>query len=74
MSLTPDTVSMTYELTLAGVLGPAVRTVLQPIVSASAELHTIVRAGSSSDLDLVDLVRILDSMGVEITEIAAVSA
>lgn len=72
MSLTSETATVVYELTIAGTLGPALRVVLQPLVSASAELQTILRARVPSDVDLVDLVRILDGLGVEFADITSV--
>lgn len=72
MSLTTETATMVYELTVAGALGPAVKAVLQPLVTASAELQTILRAEVPPDVDLVDLVRILDALGVEFADITTV--
>ena len=74
MSLTSETATVVYELTVAGALGPALRAVLQPLVHSSADVHTILRADVPADVDLVDLVRILDAMGVEFSGIMAVPA
>lgn len=62
-----------YELTVVGAFGPVVRGMLETGVSVSAELHAIIRTGLLQDLDLVDLVRLFESKGLEITKISAVT-
>ncbi len=66
--LPPD--PATYELTVVGTLGPCLRAVLQPRVTASAEPQTIMR---SREGDLVDLVLLLESKGLVIASISALT-
>lgn len=61
--------TVTYELTVVGDLGPAVRRALAPYASACAEHQTTLRTGVGEDSDLVDLVLMLASRGLEITDI-----
>lgn len=60
----------TYELTIVGTLGPCLRAVLQPCVTASAEVQTIIR---SRELDLLDLVLLLESNGLVIASISVLT-
>jgi len=46
---------------------------LETCVSVSAELHAIIRTGLLDDLDLVGLVRLFESKGLEITKISAMT-
>jgi len=63
------TQAVTYELTVAGDVGPAVRNALAPYASASSEHLTTLRTEVGEDSDLVDLVLMLASRGLEITDI-----
>lgn len=65
--------STLYELTVVGAFGPVLRGMLQTCVAASAELHAIIRTGLLEDLDLVDLVLLFESKGLEITKISAMT-
>lgn len=58
-----------YQFTIVGTLGPVLRRALEPYVTASPQRQTIVRADSPDGGDLVDLVRLLESKGVEIASI-----
>jgi hypothetical protein len=62
-----------YELTVVGALGPVLRHALEPCGSAPPELHTVLRAGMPAHADLVDLVLLLDSTGLEIAAVSAVT-
>jgi hypothetical protein len=59
-----------YELTIVGAVGPVLRDALRPHAVSSAELRTIVSADLPGNHDLVDLVGILASRGIEIEEVA----
>lgn len=65
----PRVEGVTYELTVVGDVGPAVRNALAPYASASSEHQTTLRTGVGEDRDLVDLVLMLASRGLEITDI-----
>jgi hypothetical protein len=65
----PRVAGVTYELTVVGDVGPAVRNALAPYASASSEHRTTLRTGVGEDRDLVDLVLMLASRGLEITDI-----
>lgn len=58
-----------YQFTIVGTLGPVLRRALEPYVTASPQRQTIVRAESPEGRDLVDLVRLLESRGLEIASI-----
>lgn len=61
-----------YELTVTGGLGPVLRGALAPYVTASAAIHTVMRAGTTEDEDIVDLLLLLESRGIEVAGISAV--
>lgn len=65
--------TMLYELTVVGAFGPVVRGMLDTCVSVSSELHAIICTSLLEDLDLVDLVRLFESKGWEITKISAMA-
>jgi hypothetical protein len=65
--------STLYELAVVGAFGPVVLGMLETCVSVSAELHAIIRTGLLDDLDLVGLVRLFESKGLEITKISAMT-
>lgn len=58
-----------YELVVSGTLGPVLRCALARYASATSEYQTVVRAWVPADRDLVDLVRVLASRGLEIADI-----
>jgi hypothetical protein len=59
----------TYELTVTGAVGPVLRSALSPPAVASTEQQTILRAELDGNIDLVDLVLMLASRGLEITAV-----
>ena len=61
-----------YELTLVGELGPAMRALVEPSATATSEVHTIMRVRARDDEDLVDVVHRLRSRGLEITNISTI--
>lgn len=61
-----------YELTVAGDLGPGVHAALTPYAAALGELHTVLRARTSQDVEFLDLVLLLESRGLRIASIAVV--
>ena len=62
-----------YELTVVGALGPVLCSALRPYVSACSEMHTVIRADAPGDTDLVDLVRLLESRGMDIATISLIA-
>ncbi len=58
--------ALVYELTIAGGIGPVVRNALRPQVAEPPRLFTILRTGALSGRDLVDLVLLLHSRGLDI--------
>lgn len=62
----------TYELTVVGALGPVLRKALAPYATASCEQHTILRTALGDDADLVDLVLMLASRGLDIADVVEV--
>lgn len=72
MSSTGEPVSSAiYEFTVAGILGPTLRHALEP-VTASMTLQTVMRAHAPEQQDLVDVVFLLQSLGLEITDVSVV--
>jgi hypothetical protein len=59
-----------YELTVVGMLGPVLRDVLRPYQVTSTGHHTIMRKDMTDNHDLVDLVHLLDSVGLQIADVA----
>lgn len=62
-----------YQFTIVGTLGPMFRRALEPYVTASPQRQTIVRSDSPEGGDLVDLVCLLESRGLEIASICQVT-
>ncbi|HEU4947663.1 MAG TPA: hypothetical protein VFT31_10955 [Kribbella sp.] len=62
-----------YELTVVGALGPVLRMALEPCATASSQLQTILRTKLPADRDLVDLVALLESRGLQIETLAALT-
>jgi hypothetical protein len=69
MTGTPGRGAATYELVVAGDLGPVLRHALAPYASAHCEHHTVLRTVVGEDSDLVDLVLMLASRGLEISDV-----
>jgi hypothetical protein len=59
-----------YEVTVLGALGPVLRRAIEPYATATVECQTIVRACVAGCADLVELVHLLESGGLQIAEIA----
>lgn len=62
-----------YELTVAGALGPVLRSALAPCFVAQTEPQTVLRANVHDDGDLIDLLRLLESRGLDVADIAVVT-
>lgn len=58
-----------YELVVVGALGPVLRNALAPCAAARSEHQTILRTVVGEDSDLVDLVLMIASRGLEISDI-----
>lgn len=58
-----------YELTVRGELGPVLRGALRPFGGVRTEELTILRAGSTGDRDVVELLRQLHECGLDIQEV-----
>jgi hypothetical protein len=70
-----------YEISVAGGVGPALRAALDPGRGAPPHYETIARAmvsgdgdgdGEADPVDLVDLVRLLELRGLELTGVTVV--
>ena len=58
--------SATFELTVAGALGPVLRHALKPRTVSDTQTCTIVRASVPDTVDVVDLVSVLQAHGLRI--------
>jgi hypothetical protein len=74
--MSPDWASgpAVYELTLAGAIGPMLRCALRPHEVARTQLCTILRARGSADGDLVDLMLLLESRGLQVEDVSRIDA
>jgi hypothetical protein len=61
-----------YELTVAGAIGPVLRFALKPHKIAPTQMCTILRTRASADRDLVDLMVMLESRGLEVEDVSRV--
>ena len=68
--LTRELTTGTYEITVAGVLGPVLRAALQPLVTTASGPCTTLRAALRRRDDIADLVALLDAKGLEVTHIS----
>ena len=68
--LTRELTSGTYEITVAGTLGPVLRAALQPLVTTASGPCTTLRAALRRRGDVADLVALLDAKGLEVTHIS----
>jgi hypothetical protein len=67
----PSASGEVYELTLAGGLGPVLRTAFRPWSTSVAHVCTVVRTEAPPDVDLVDLMTNLNAQGLEVEVITA---
>ena len=68
--LTRELASGTYEITVAGTLGPVLRAALQPLVTTASGPCTTLRTALQRRGDIADLVALLDAKGLEVTQIS----
>lgn len=62
----------TYEIVVLGGLGPVLRAALEPCRTTPAEVSTIARVTGAEDQDLIEVMRRLAMMGLEITTASVV--
>jgi hypothetical protein len=68
--LTRELVSGTYEITVAGSLGPVLRAAMEPLVTTASGPCTTLRAALRRKGDIADLVALLDAKGLEVSHIS----
>lgn len=56
-----------YEITVLGGLGPMLRAALEPCRTSPSDVSTILLVTSADDKDLIEVVRRLAMVGLEIT-------
>ena len=61
-----------YELTVVGRLGPVLRAALAPAVAATSSSHLTLAWHGDEETDLVDLVQMLVSLGLEATTVSTI--
>lgn len=61
-----------YELTVVGKLGPVLRAIVEPAVMTSSGQLTIIRLRGHEDLDLVDVLDMVGSRGLDAVAISAI--
>lgn len=61
-----------YEITVLGALGPALRAALEPCRTAPSGISTIARVTYQDDEDLIEVVRVLTALGLEVTNVTHV--
>jgi len=66
---TPEHAPAVYELTIAGAIGPVLRSALAPCQAATTQRSTRLRTSGRSHTDLVDLVQRLHERGLVVEEI-----
>ena len=62
-----------YEISVVGELGPVLRQALEPCRTAGSRYNTILRVVRDGDEDVTEMVRILLSLGLEVTTVSLVS-
>lgn len=71
--ISPSPRDAVYEFTVAGRLGPVLRAMLEPVAETTAsEALTIMCLPGHDGQDLVDIVQLLGSRGLEATTIVAI--
>lgn len=68
---TSEPAGHTYELTIVGGLGPALRAALQPVDAAPAARRTVLT--TTCAVDLVDLVWVLTTHGLQVDDVRVLS-
>jgi hypothetical protein len=66
---TPDHLPAVYELTIAGAIGPVLRSALAPCRATTTQTSTRLRTSARSHSDVVDLVLRLHEQGLVVEEI-----
>jgi len=61
-----------YEITVLGALGPALRDAVKPCRTAPSDVSTIASVTYEDDRDLIEVVRLLAGLGLEITNVTYV--
>lgn len=61
-----------YELTVVGKLGPVLRAMVEPATTTSCELQTMMVLRGRDGEDLVDILHLLRSHGLEVATISTV--
>ena len=61
-----------YEISVVGGLGPVLRAALEPCTTATSGINTIIQVTRQDADDLVEVVRVLGSAGLEITDVIVV--
>lgn len=67
--LTNELASGTYEITVAGALGPVLRAAMQPLVTTASGPCTTLRTALRRTGDLADVFALLDAKGLEVTHL-----
>jgi hypothetical protein len=68
--LTRELTSSTYEITVAGALGPVLRAAMQPLVASASGSCTTLRTALRRRGDVAELLALLDAKGLEVTHVA----
>jgi hypothetical protein len=68
-NLTRELTSGTYEITVAGALGPVLRAAMHPLVTSASGSCTTLRTALRRKGDLAELLAVLDAKGLEVTQL-----
>jgi hypothetical protein len=68
----PRRLEAVYELTVVGRLGPVLRARFMPAATTSSAVNTIMCLRAHDGEDLLDVLRLLRSRGLEVTTISAI--
>jgi len=63
-----------FELTVAGALGPVLRSAVGSHLAGGSHMYTVVRMGLPPGTDLVDLVLRLHACGLDVVDISAAAS
>lgn len=61
-----------YELTVDGILGPALRAMVEPTARPHCVSYTVMRVRVRRDEDLVDVLDLISAEGLEFLTISAI--